>query len=344
MQQKYVFLNKHIKRYVTPLCPYPRLSNSSYAWIIVVWSGLLKREYKDNQTYLNEKQNLFQNLTYMMIEKELNHNDIDIKHEEVMDYYKKCEDIDETIAFFDEKYDQQLDKLGEKEEMFDDDALVFYIVKVIEHFVDIHQIPDKNYIASDLLELIQKDHDYHDLLEQTQSIMKRLIKMKHEKNQDLQNTFSPYGIDLEQFFTRVFQEIDYIEHQVSFLKKIYSLLKELQNEYALSLRYVEIRMDVLSTLTKYTQENLDEEIKDTFIINKKNTLRTNKYIIISELEPKNITRISKRRFQTDKSLYLDSLLYSASLGYSNNSYLIVKRKIAGSVFLLNVEMPSVFGF
>lgn len=73
---------------------------------------------------------------------------------------------------------------------------------------------------------------------------------------------------------------------------------------------------------------LDEEIKDTFIINKKNILRTNKYIIISELEPKNITRISKRRFQTDKSLYLDSLLYSASLGYSNNSYLIVKRKIA----------------
>lgn len=73
---------------------------------------------------------------------------------------------------------------------------------------------------------------------------------------------------------------------------------------------------------------LDEEIKDTFIINKKNTLRTNKYIIISELEPKNITRISKRRFQTDKSLYLDSLLYSTSLGYSNNSYLIVKRKIA----------------
>lgn len=73
---------------------------------------------------------------------------------------------------------------------------------------------------------------------------------------------------------------------------------------------------------------LDEEIKDTFIINKKNTLRTNKYIIISELEPKNITRISKRRFQTDKSLYLDSLLYSASLGYSNNSYLILKRKIA----------------
>ena len=220
----------------------------------------LKKEYKDNQTYLNEKQKLFQNLTYHMIEKELHHNDIDIKYEEVLNYYNDCKDTDETIAYFDEKYDQQLDQLGEKNEMFDDDALVYYIVKVIEHHEDIHQVPDKNYIASDIIDLIQKDHDYYDLLEKTESIMKRLIKMKHEKNQDLQNTFSPYGIDLEQFFSRVFQEIDYVEHQASFLKKIYQLLKELQNEYALSLRYVEIQMDVLSTLTKYTQENLDEEI------------------------------------------------------------------------------------
>lgn len=53
----------------------------------------LKKEYKDNQTYLNEKQKLFQNLTYMMIEKELNHNDIDINHEEVMDYYKNVKTL-----------------------------------------------------------------------------------------------------------------------------------------------------------------------------------------------------------------------------------------------------------
>lgn len=73
---------------------------------------------------------------------------------------------------------------------------------------------------------------------------------------------------------------------------------------------------------------IDEEIKTTFIVDKNTELRIKKYIVISELEPENIMRISKRRFQTDKSLYLDSLLYSASLGYSNNSYLIVKRKIA----------------
>ena len=46
------------------------------------------------------------------------------------------------------------------------------------------------------------------------------------------------------------------------VRKIASKVTELQNEYALSLRYVEIQMDVLSTLTKYTQENLDEEIKE----------------------------------------------------------------------------------
>ena len=83
----------------------------------------LKNEYKDNQTYLNEKQKLFQNLTYHMIEKEFHHNDIDIKYEEVLNYYNDCKDTDETIAYFDEKYDQQLDQLGEKNEMFDDDAL-----------------------------------------------------------------------------------------------------------------------------------------------------------------------------------------------------------------------------
>ena len=63
----------------------------------------LKKEYKDNQTYLNEKQKLFQNLTYHMIEKELHHNDIDIKYEEVLNYYNDCKDTDETIAYFDEK-------------------------------------------------------------------------------------------------------------------------------------------------------------------------------------------------------------------------------------------------
>ena len=66
--------------------------------------------------YLNEKQKLFQNLTYHMIEKEFHHNDIDIKYEEVLNYYNDCKDTDETIAYFDEKYDQQLDQLGEKNE------------------------------------------------------------------------------------------------------------------------------------------------------------------------------------------------------------------------------------
>ena len=47
----------------------------------------LKNEYKDNQTYLNEKQKLFQNLTYHMIEKELNNNNIDIRYKEVLDFY-----------------------------------------------------------------------------------------------------------------------------------------------------------------------------------------------------------------------------------------------------------------
>lgn len=52
--------------------------------------------------------------------------------------------------------------------------------------------------------------------------------MNHEKNQDLQNTFNPYGIDLEQFFTRVFQDLAYVEVDSKLLKEIYDLIKELQ--------------------------------------------------------------------------------------------------------------------
>ena len=86
--------------------------------------------------------------------------------------------------------------------------------------------------------------------------------MNHEKNQDLQNTFSPYGIDLEQFFTRVFQDLAYVEVDSKLLKEIYDLIKELQKEYGLSLRYTEIRMDLLSTLIKDDSDCLDQEIKD----------------------------------------------------------------------------------
>lgn len=100
-----------------------------------------------------------------------------------------------------------------------------------------------------------------------------------------------------------------------------------------SVKKEELKVYNLMSLVEYEKTDiylsfLDEEIKNAFIINKKNILRAKKYITISRLEPENIIRLSKRRFQTDKSLYLDSLLYSASLGYSNNSYLIVKRKIA----------------
>lgn len=49
-----------------------------------------------------------------MIEKELNNNNIDIRYKEVLDFYHQCFNTDETIAHFDEKYDQQLDQLGEK--------------------------------------------------------------------------------------------------------------------------------------------------------------------------------------------------------------------------------------
>lgn len=222
----------------------------------------LKKDFIDQETYLNEKQRLFNNLTANMIEKELKLNDIDIDEKEVIKRYQEEYDIDNLINYYDEKYDQQLDKLGEKMEVFDDDALVYYLIKVIEQYYDIHQIPDKNYIANDIIKLMNTNQDYLTLLDKTKSILKRLLKMKHIDNLDLQNTFSIYGIDLEQFFTRVFQDISYHEIPQELIKEIYQVFTKCQKEYGVSLRYLEIRIDILSALIKYDQTNLDEEIHD----------------------------------------------------------------------------------
>lgn len=69
---------------------------------------------------------------------------------------------------------------------------------------------------------------------------------------------------------------------------------------------------------------LDERIKNTNKFKNKFHLIVDKYIFISELETDNIKRISKRNFQTEESLYLDSLLYTATYGYNEEIYLKVK--------------------
>ena len=222
----------------------------------------LKKDFIDQETYLNEKQRLFNNLSANMIEKELKLNDIDIEEKEVINRYQEEYDIDNLINYYDEKYDQQLDKLGEKMEVFDDDALVYYLIKVVEQHYNIHQIPDKNYIANDIIKLMNTNQDYLTLLKETKNILKRLLKMKHIDNLDLQNTFSIYGIDIEQFFTRVFQDISYHEIPQELIKEIYEVFTKCQKEYGVSLRYIEIRIDILSALIRYDQTNIDEEIHD----------------------------------------------------------------------------------
>lgn len=57
---------------------------------------------------------LFSKFNLSYDRKELNNNNIDIRYKEVLDFYHQCFNTDETIAHFDEKYDQQLDQLGEK--------------------------------------------------------------------------------------------------------------------------------------------------------------------------------------------------------------------------------------
>ena len=219
-----------------------------------------KSVYKDNETYYNEKQKLFHNLSIKMIINELKNNHIDIEQREITEVYKSNYDINKTIDIFDEKYTEQLDELGQKNEVFDDDALVYLIMKVIEHDFDVHSVPDIVYIANDINELLHSENEYVVLLQKTRKILKRLIRLSdYQENKDIQNLFAPYGIDLEQFFTRVFQEIQSIDN-VSLLNELYDLLLQLDQHYHLSLRYVDIKIDILSTIIFYDQNNIDEKI------------------------------------------------------------------------------------
>lgn len=219
-----------------------------------------KSVYKDNETYLNEKQRLFHNLSIKMIINELKNNKINIEQKTIKEVYQSNYDINKTIDIFDEKYTGELDELGQKNEMFDDDALVYLIMKVVEHDFDVHSIPDIVYIANDINELLHSENEYPVLLQKTKKILKRLIHLSdYQKSKDIQNLFIPFGIDLEQFFIRAFQEIQSID-DVSLLSELYNLLLQLDSRYQLSLRYVDIKIDILSSIVFYDQENIDEKI------------------------------------------------------------------------------------
>ena len=239
--------------------------SSSTRHFMVTTIHTKKDTFQDNQTYSLEKDQLFQRLTIKMIINELKNNGIMISQNEVKDVYQKNYDLNKTRDIFDEKYTTQLDQLGLKNEIFDDDALAIVIMKIIEHDFDRQSLPDLVYIAADINQLLHSEMDYATLLKKTKFILKRLNKMKKYRDVlDLQNELLSYGIDLEQFMTRVFQDIQSFDN-VHLLKQIYEQLVELQHHYQLSLRYVEMRINILSTIALYDQDDLEKEVSDILL-------------------------------------------------------------------------------
>lgn len=220
-----------------------------------------KSVFENNEIYLKEKEKLFHNLSIRMICHELKNNDIVISAQEIAEVYRKNYDINQTIDFFDQKFDQQLDQLGEKNEVFDDDALVFLTVKVVEHDFDIHSVPDIVYIANDINDLRHHECEYQTLLKRIKKIIKRLIRrQQYHDDQDLQNMLSPYGIDFEQLLVQIFQGISQIEDG-RLLEGLYASLLELTQLYHVSLRYGDMLSDLASNIARYDQSDVDEYIK-----------------------------------------------------------------------------------
>lgn len=216
-----------------------------------------KSVYRDNETYQREKEKLFQNLSMKLIINELKKNDIMIDRQEIAKIYRQNYDINKTIDLFDRQFDKQLDQLALKNEVFDDDALVYLIIKVIEHDFDIHSIPDIIYIARDIKLLMEHEQSYPSLMKQIKKLMKRLMALsQYAENRDLANMFAPYGLDLEQFFVQAFQDIGTLD-DVDLLKELYELLVSLKQTYVLSKRYSDILLDLIGSIVFYDQSDIE---------------------------------------------------------------------------------------
>ena len=247
-----------------------------------------KNTYKDYDTYLQEKETLFKNLTKQSIQKELLSNDIDIQEEDVCKQYQKTYQIDDVVQYYDEKYDQQLDVLGNKNEVFDDDAFIYLIKKIIEEHYDIHQVPDKTYLVSDIQTILSSQMSYLQLLQETNSILERLIHLKdYEKNNHLGVIFNSYMIDIDGFITRVFQDIKSIQPDQDFIVSLLDLMIQLNQAYQLSFRYSEIVSDLYDCLVKSQSLELSNkylgELKKQF---PKKTFNFY-YVLLSQLKKEN---------------------------------------------------------
>lgn len=88
-----------------------------------------KKDYQSVEEMWKAKDNLFSMMSIEEIIEELALNNIIILEEEtyVMLDTTSC---DEVIEYYHEKYDEQLDLLGEKQQTFDDDAVGYLIVKM----------------------------------------------------------------------------------------------------------------------------------------------------------------------------------------------------------------------
>ena len=215
-----------------------------------------KSVYQDNATYQKEKEKLFHNLSVKMIINELKKNDIMIDSQQISDTYRQNYDINKTIDLFDDRFDQQLDQLALKNEVFDDDALVYLIIKVIEHDFDVHSIPDIAYIARDIKALLEHVQSYQSLMKQIRKILKRLLALsQYHESRDLENMLAPYGIDLEQVLVQAFQDIGAVD-DVRLLKELYELMISLRQTYEVSKRYCDIILELMSHIVLYDQSDI----------------------------------------------------------------------------------------
>lgn len=157
-----------------------------------------KTDYNDGYEYQEAKEILFNQLTIQEIITELSCNHITITLEEIKSKYEKSHHLQTVLNEFDDKYDNELEALDNKMELFDTDALYFICNKYILENYYPNQLFDPDYME-DLID------EYEEAKEkQKPQLLLNILRningiAKYHKSKDLDVIFEGTLFDIESY-------------------------------------------------------------------------------------------------------------------------------------------------
>lgn len=147
------------------------------------------------------KDTLYNEASLEELENEFKQYDIEISQEKILQEYKTHYNIEKLINDYLDKFSSQFEKIEDLNILFDEDAILYYLNKLIKSSFQLNEIPDADFINEAFEEyLSMKDGQKNN--ETIQNYFLTLLKTINQLDQytlmrNLQNIFSGTLFDIE---------------------------------------------------------------------------------------------------------------------------------------------------